>query len=129
MGMRQWWPALVLCAGWAITSAAAISPVATGVSANAHYDIEVREEWITLADGVRLARRRGELMQASGGGRAGAMAAILGLPESAEASVVDAGRAHGVLVLADCKPSVDIVMKDVAIGPGTHEPKPLHWHP
>ena len=68
MRMRQWWPAFVLCAGWTITSAAAISPVATGVSANAHYDIEVREEWITLADGVRLsatlyapkARHRGE---------------------------------------------------------------------
>ena len=65
---------------------------------------------LSLADAVRLARRRGELMQASGGGRPGAMAAILGLPENAEASVVDAGRAHGVLVLANRNSPGQIVL-------------------
>ncbi len=65
---------------------------------------------LSLADAVRLSRRRGDLMQVSGGGRPGAMAAILGLPENAEDSVVNAGRAHGVLVLANRNSPGQIVL-------------------
>ena len=65
---------------------------------------------LSLADAVRLSRRRGDLMQVSGGGRPGAMAAILGLPENAEDSVVNTGRAHGVLVLANRNSPGQIVL-------------------
>ena len=65
---------------------------------------------LTVADGVRLARRRGELMQASGGGRPGAMAAILGLPESAEADVIAAGAKLGILVFANRNSPGQIVL-------------------
>jgi malonyl CoA-acyl carrier protein transacylase len=65
---------------------------------------------LSVADGVRLARRRGELMQASGGGRPGAMAAILGLPESAEADVIAAGAQLGILVFANRNSPGQIVL-------------------
>jgi len=65
---------------------------------------------LSVGDGVRLARRRGELMQASGGGRPGAMAAILGLPESAEADVIAAGAKLGILVFANRNSPGQIVL-------------------
>ena len=65
---------------------------------------------LSVADGVRLARRRGELMQASGGGRPGAMAAILGLPEGAEADVIAAGAKLGILVFANRNSPGQIVL-------------------
>jgi len=74
------------------------------------YAAAVAADALSIADGVRLARRRGELMQHSGGGRPGAMAAVLGLPESAEGDVVAAGTAHGILVLANRNSPGQIVL-------------------
>ena len=56
---------------------------------------------ISLADGVRLVRERGRLMQASGQGRDGAMAAILGLPDEAIPALVQAASRHGVFGVAN----------------------------
>ena len=56
---------------------------------------------LDLADGVRLVRERGRLMQASGQGRDGAMAALIGLDDARLPELVDAASAHGVFVVAN----------------------------
>lgn len=56
---------------------------------------------ISLADGVRLVRRRGELMQASGADRDGAMAAIIGLDDARLPELVAEASGHGTFVVAN----------------------------
>ena len=73
---------------------------AAGHSAG-QYAAAVAAGALSIGDAVKLARIRGDLMQTSGGGRPGAMAAILGLPESEESRIVAEGAARGVLVLAN----------------------------
>ena len=56
---------------------------------------------ISLADGVRLVRERGRRMQASGAGRDGAMAAIIGLDDSHLAELVERSAAYGIFGVAN----------------------------
>lgn len=56
---------------------------------------------VDLADGIRLVRERGRQMQASGSGRDGAMAAILGLDEAAIPALVERAAAHGTFGVAN----------------------------
>lgn len=56
---------------------------------------------LSLEDGVRLVRRRGELMQASGQGRDGAMAALIGLDDARLPELIEAGGRHGTFVVAN----------------------------
>ncbi len=56
---------------------------------------------ISLADGLRLVRERGRLMQSSGSGRDGAMAAIIGLDEARLPELVEAAGAHGTFGVAN----------------------------
>jgi [acyl-carrier-protein] S-malonyltransferase len=56
---------------------------------------------MSLEDGVRLVRRRGELMQASGQGRDGAMAAIIGLDDAHLPELVAGAAAQGTFVVAN----------------------------
>jgi [acyl-carrier-protein] S-malonyltransferase len=56
---------------------------------------------VSLADGVRLVRERGRLMQASGEGRDGAMAAIIGLDDAHLAELVAEASAKGVFGVAN----------------------------
>jgi [acyl-carrier-protein] S-malonyltransferase len=82
---------------------------AAGHSAG-QYAAAVAAGALSIGDAVKLARMRGNLMQASGGGRPGAMAAILGLPESEESRIVAEGAARGVLVLANRNSPGQIVL-------------------
>jgi [acyl-carrier-protein] S-malonyltransferase len=56
---------------------------------------------LELNDGVRLVRERGRLMQASGEGRDGAMAALIGLDDARLPELVEGASAHGVFVVAN----------------------------
>jgi [acyl-carrier-protein] S-malonyltransferase len=56
---------------------------------------------ISLADGIRLVRERGRLMQASGSGRDGAMAAIIGLDDARLPELVAKASAHGTFGVAN----------------------------
>ena len=56
---------------------------------------------VSLEDAVRLVRERGRQMQASGGGRDGAMAAILGLDEAALPDLVAQASALGTFGVAN----------------------------
>jgi [acyl-carrier-protein] S-malonyltransferase len=56
---------------------------------------------LSVADGVRLVRERGRLMQASSQGRDGAMAALIGLDDERLPEVVAGASGHGVFVVAN----------------------------
>ena len=56
---------------------------------------------LALADAVRLVRLRGDLMQASGAGRPGAMAALIGLDDARLPDVLAAGPLVGILTVAN----------------------------
>jgi [acyl-carrier-protein] S-malonyltransferase len=65
------------------------------------YSAMVAAGSLSLADGVRLVRERGVRMQASGAGRDGAMAAVLGLDDAALPDLVSQASAHGVFAVAN----------------------------
>ena len=65
------------------------------------YSAMVASSALSLPDGIRLVRERGRRMQASGAGRDGAMAAILGLDDAAIPLLVEQASAHGVFAVAN----------------------------
>lgn len=65
------------------------------------YSALVASGSLALENGVRLVRERGRLMQASGQGRDGAMAALIGLDDARLPELVVAASAHGVFVVAN----------------------------
>lgn len=65
------------------------------------YSALVAADALSLEDGVRLVRERGRQMQASGRGRDGAMAAILGLDEGALPALVSQAAARGTFGVAN----------------------------
>jgi [acyl-carrier-protein] S-malonyltransferase len=65
------------------------------------YSAMVAAGVIELGDGVRLVRERGRLMQSSGAGRDGRMAAIIGLDDARLPELVERAGAHGVFGIAN----------------------------
>ncbi len=86
---------------WAREGIAAPTPLFAAGHSMGQYSAFVAAGVISLADGVRLVRERGRLMQASGQGRDGAMAAILGLDDAAIPALVEAVSRHGVFGVAN----------------------------
>jgi [acyl-carrier-protein] S-malonyltransferase len=91
------------------------------------YSALVAAEVISLEDGVRLVRERGVLMQASGAGRDGAMAAILGLDDAALPELVERAAAHGTFGVANRNAPGQVVVSGerVAIEAGAEIAKEL----
>ena len=65
---------------------------------------------LDLGDAVRLVRRRGQLMQASGTGREGRMAAFIGLDDARIPELVERASAHGVFGIANRNSPGQVVM-------------------
>ncbi|HUQ44059.1 MAG TPA: ACP S-malonyltransferase [Candidatus Limnocylindria bacterium] len=65
------------------------------------YSAMVASSALSLPDGIRLVRERGVQMQASGSGRDGAMAAILGLTDDALPELVAQASTYGVFAVAN----------------------------
>jgi [acyl-carrier-protein] S-malonyltransferase len=85
-------------------AAAGLEPPAPAFAAGhsmGQYSALVATGVLSLEDGVRLVRRRGELMQASGQGRDGAMAALIGLDDAALPDLLARAGAHGTFVVAN----------------------------
>ena len=86
---------------WAADGLAAPVPAFIAGHSMGQYSALVAAGALTLDDGVRLVRERGRLMQASGQGRDGAMAAIIGLDDARLPELVEGASAHGVFVVAN----------------------------
>ena len=86
---------------WAAAGLAEPQPAVAAGHSMGQYSALVAAGVISLADGIRLVRERGRLMQASGDGRDGAMAALIGLDDASLPELVAGASAHGIFVVAN----------------------------
>ena len=86
---------------WAAAGLEAPTPAFIAGHSMGQYSAMVAAGALSLADGVRLVRERGRLMQASGQGRDGAMAALIGLDDARLPELVAGASEHGVFVVAN----------------------------
>ena len=87
--------------GWAGAGVSAPVPAFAAGHSMGQYSALVAAGVISLEDGIRLVRARGRAMQASGSGRDGAMAAIIGLDDARIPELVQGAAAHGTFVVAN----------------------------
>ena len=86
---------------WAADGLPAPTPAFAAGHSMGQYSALVAADALSLEDGVRLVRERGRLMQASGQGRDGAMAALIGLDDARLRELVAGAAAHGTFVVAN----------------------------
>jgi [acyl-carrier-protein] S-malonyltransferase len=86
---------------WTAAGLAAPVPAFIAGHSMGQYSAMVAGGALSLADGIRLVRERGRLMQASGQGRGGAMAALIGLDDARLPELVERASEHGVFVVAN----------------------------
>lgn len=86
---------------WAAEGLTAPVPAFIAGHSMGQYSALVAAGALGLEDGVRLVRERGRLMQASGQGRDGAMAALIGLDDERLPELVAEASRHGVFVVAN----------------------------
>ena len=86
---------------WDAAGLAAPSPAFAAGHSMGQYSALVAAGALSLDDGVRLVRERGRLMQASGQGRDGAMAALIGLADDRLPELIAAASKHGTFVVAN----------------------------
>ncbi len=97
----------------AVDGRAPLAPVFAAGHSMGQYSALVAAGVISLADGIRLVRERGRLMQASGEGSPGAMAAIIGLPDERIDDLVATGAAHGTFGIANRNSPGQVVVSGV----------------
>jgi [acyl-carrier-protein] S-malonyltransferase len=86
---------------WAAAGVPPLQPAFAAGHSMGQYSAMVAAGALSLADGVRLVRERGRRMQASGQGRDGAMAAIIGLDDAALPELVARASASGTFGVAN----------------------------
>jgi len=86
---------------WAADGRTAPTPRFAAGHSMGQYSALVAAGALSLEDGIRLVRERGRLMQSSGQGRGGAMAALIGLDDARLPELVAAASASGVFVVAN----------------------------
>ncbi len=88
-------------ARWAELEVDAPEPAFAAGHSMGQYSALVATGALELADAVRLVRLRGQLMQASGAGREGRMAALIGLDDARLPDLVAQAAEHGVFGVAN----------------------------
>ena len=88
-------------ARWTAAGLEAPEPAFAAGHSMGQYSALVAAGVLSLEDGVRLVRRRGTLMQSSGHGRDGAMAALIGLDDDKLPELLAGASAHGTFVVAN----------------------------
>ena len=86
---------------WAAAGVAPPQPIYAAGHSMGQYSAMVAAGVLRLADAVRLVRERGLQMQASGQGRSGAMAAIIGLDDARLPELLGLAAGHGSLTVAN----------------------------
>jgi [acyl-carrier-protein] S-malonyltransferase len=86
---------------WAAAGIASPAPAFAAGHSMGQYSALVAAGAVSFADALRLVRERGRLMQESGAGREGRMAAIIGLEDSRLPELLVAARLHGTFGIAN----------------------------
>jgi [acyl-carrier-protein] S-malonyltransferase len=86
---------------WTAAGASVPTPAFAAGHSMGQYSAFVAAGVLSLADAARLVRERGQLMQASGQGRGGAMAALIGLDDARLPELLERAAAHGTFVVAN----------------------------